>query len=390
MQTRAQTRAARHVVIAPDKFKGSATAAEVAAHLAAGVRRAAPDTRITLLPVADGGEGTVDAAVAAGFARRELTVTGPVGNQVRAAFALRGETAVIEMAEASGLRRLPRDRTAPLGAGTYGTGELLRAALDAGAETIVLGVGGSASTDGGAGMLAALGARFLDADGRDLPGGGAALERLERVVLGGLDPRLAGARVVLASDVDNPLLGEHGAAAVYGPQKGAGPREVATLEAGLTRLVNVLSGPLGPAAADAARSPGAGAAGGIGFAALAVLGATRESGIEVLLDVLGFDAAAAQAGLVITGEGRLDEQTLRGKAPTGVARAARRHGVPVAVVCGRLELTAAQVRAAGFAAVYQLATLEPDLALSIARAGALLERVGERLAADLLLSPTAH
>ncbi|HEU5427711.1 MAG TPA: glycerate kinase [Actinocrinis sp.] len=376
--------AAQRVVIAPDKFKGSATAAEVAAHLAAGIRHVAPAAELRLLPVADGGEGTVDAATASGFARHEITVTGPVGNRVRAAFALRGETAVVEMAEASGLRQLPEGRLAPLDAGTYGTGELIRAALDAGAKRIVLGVGGSASTDGGAGMLAALGARFLDADGRELPGGGAALARLATVELDGLDSRLESASVVLASDVDNPLLGEHGAAAVYGPQKGAGPRDVAELESGLANFVSVLSHAIGEAGARAARSPGAGAAGGIGFGALALLGATRESGIEVLLDVLGFDAVLDGATLVITGEGCLDRQTLHGKAPAGVAHAARRRGVPVAAVCGRLDLTAREVEEAGFAAAYALTALEPDPARSMADAAALLERVGAQLAAELL------
>src|SRR5579884_1028683 len=374
----------RRVLIAPDKFKGSATAAEVAEHLAAGMRRVAPELGLRLLPVADGGEGTVDAAVAGGFTRHRSAVTGPVGNRVQAAFALRGETAVVEMAEASGLRQLPDGRLAPLDAGTYGTGELMRAALDAGAKTIVLGVGGSASTDGGMGMLAALGARFLDADGRELPGGGGSLARLASADLGGLDPRLAAARVVLASDVDNPLLGEHGAAAVYGPQKGAGPRDVAALETGIAKLVRVLSQALGEEAQRAARSPGAGAAGGIGFGALAVLGATRESGIEVLLEVLGFDAALENASLVITGEGCLDHQTLHGKAPAGVAYAARRRGVPVAAVCGRLDLAAHELEEAGFAAAYSLTALEPDPARSIANAAPLLERVGAQLATDLL------
>lgn len=382
--------AARRVLIAPDKFKGSATAAEVAEHLAAGIRQVAPELELRLLPVADGGEGTVDAAAAGGFSRHQIAATGPVGNRVRAAFALRGETAVIEMAEASGLRQLPDGRLAPLDAGTYGTGELIRAALDAGAETIVLGVGGSASTDGGAGMLAALGARFRDAEGRELPSGGGSLSRLASVELGGLDPRLAAARVVLASDVDNPLLGEHGAAAVYGPQKGAGPHDVAALDAGLANLVEVLAQPLGEAARQAARTPGAGAAGGIGFGALAVLGATRESGIEVLLDVLGFDAALDGASLVITGEGCLDRQTLHGKAPAGVAHAARQRGVPVAAVCGRLDLSARELEEAGFAAAYSLTALEPDRERSIANAAPLLERVGAQLAADLLSGQADH
>jgi glycerate kinase len=380
---------AQHVLIAPDKFKGSATAAEVAEHVAAGIRQAAPGVRITTLPVADGGDGTVDAAVAAGFARRETTVAGPLGDPVRAAFALLDDTAVVEMAEASGLRHLPGGRQAPLDAGTYGTGELIRAALDAGARTIVLGVGGSASTDGGAGMLAALGARFLDADGRDLPGGGGALERLATADLTGLDPRLSdgGVQIVLASDVDNPLLGEHGAAEVYGPQKGASPEDVVRLEAGLENLLRTLIQSIGPDAAYAARAPGAGAAGGVGFGALAVLGAQRRSGIEVLLDVLGFDKALRDATLVVTGEGSLDAQTLHGKAPAGVALAAQRLGIPVAAVCGRLRLTERQLRDAGIVAAYVLLDLEPDRARCMAKPGPLLERLGAQLAAELLSAP---
>ncbi|MEU5420930.1 glycerate kinase, partial [Streptomyces sp. NPDC020667] len=240
----------RRVLIAADKFKGSLTAVEVAAHVAAGLRRAAPGVRTEALPVADGGDGTVDAAVAAGFERRTERVTGPLGEPVTAAYALRGDTAVVEMAEASGLRHLPRGRYAPLTAGTYGTGELLRAALDAGAATVVLGVGGSASTDGGAGMLSALGARFTDAHGTPLAPGGGPLARLAAADLSGLDPRLARTRFVLASDVDNPLTGPKGAAAVYGPQKGASPDDVAALDAALARYARVLAEAVGPRAAE--------------------------------------------------------------------------------------------------------------------------------------------
>jgi len=347
-------RAAHHVLIAPDKFKGSATAAEVAEHVAAGLQRAAPGVPLTVLPIADGGDGTVDAAVAAGFERREVTVAGPLGDPVTAAFALRGGTAVVEMAQASGLARLPGRRLAPLAAGTRGTGELVRAALDAGAGTVVLGVGGSASTDGGGGMLAALGARFLDSVGRELPEGGGALLDLASADLTGLDPRLAGTRVILASDVDNPLLGPHGAAAVYGPQKGARPEDVLRLEAGLARFATALETACGAEAARAADAAGAGAAGGVGYGALAALGATRESGIEILLDVLGFDNALVGARLVVTGEGALDEQTLHGKAPAGVARAAQARSIPVVAVCGRLLLDEARLAGSGFAAAYAL------------------------------------
>jgi glycerate kinase len=376
--------ASGRVVIAPDKFKGSAGAAEVAQSLAHGIRAAAPGVPLSLVPVADGGGGTVDAAVASGYTRVWVEVAGPLGDRVRAAFALDGERAVVELAQASGLERLPGGRLDALGAGTRGTGEVVRAALDAGARTIVLGLGGSSSTDGGTGMLRALGAEFLDADGRPLPEGGGALPGLARADLAGLDPRLAATAVVVACDVDNPLLGPQGAAAVYGPQKGATPADVALLDSGLRRLVDALAEAAGPAAADAARTPGAGAAGGTGYAALAALGAARRSGIDVLLDVLEFEQRLAGARLVVTGEGSLDEQTLHGKAPAGVAQAARRHGVPVAAVCGRLALTPEQCRAAGFEAVYALTDVERDIERCMKDPGPLLELLGERLARDLL------
>jgi glycerate kinase len=374
----------RHVLIAPDKFKGSATAAEVAESVAVGVRRVAPGVPLTVLPVADGGDGTVDAAVAAGFERHEVAVTGPCGGQVEAAFALRAGTAVIEMAQASGLVRLPGGRLAPLTAGTRGTGELVLAALRAGAGTIVLGVGGSATTDGGAGMLAALGARFLDADGRELPDGGGALQDLESVDLTGLDPHLADTEFILASDVDNPLLGPRGAAAVYGPQKGATPDDVARLESGLARLADALARTLGPEASRAAEAPGAGAAGGTGYGAMAVLHAHRELGIAILLDVLGFDKALIGARLVVTGEGALDEQTMHGKAPAGVASAARSRSIPVVAVCGRLLLDPVRLAEAGFAAAYALTDIEPNVALCIAEPRPILERLGESIARDHL------
>jgi glycerate kinase len=366
------------VLIAADKFKGSLTAVQVAEHVEAGLRTVVPGLTIEALPVADGGDGTVDAATAAGFERRTVTVTGPLGEPVEAAYALRGDTAVVEMAEASGLRHLPPGIFAPLTATTYGTGELLRAALDAGARTIVLGVGGSATSDGGAGMLSALGARLLDADGVPVAPGGGALSALASADLSGLDPRLAGTRIVLASDVDNPLTGPKGAAAVYGPQKGASPQDVAALDAALTRYAEVLGD------THAAQAPGAGAAGGIGYGALAGLGAAFRPGIEVLLDVLGFAAALGRADLVITGEGSLDAQTLHGKAPVGVASAARSRGIPVLAVCGRLTLSAADLAAAGIGAAYALADLEPDPARSMAEAGPLLRQAAAALARDHL------
>ncbi|GGQ47379.1 glycerate kinase [Streptomyces ruber] len=371
------------VLIAADKFKGSLTAVQVAERITAGLRRVVPGIAVEALPVADGGDGTVAAAVAAGFERRETTVAGPLGDPVTAAYALRDGTAVVEMAEASGLQRLPGGVLAPLTASTYGSGELLRAALDAGATTIVFGVGGSATTDGGAGMLAALGARFLDADGKPVGPGGGGLRELATADLSGLDPRLAGIGFVLASDVDNPLTGPKGAPAVYGPQKGAGPEDVAVLDAALCRYAEVLERATGPEAAEYALAPGAGAAGGIGYGAL-VLGARFRPGIEVMLDVLGFAPALERATLVITGEGSLDEQTLHGKAPAGVAAAARAAGKEVVAVCGRLALAPDALARAGIRRAYPLTDVEPDVGRCIAEAGPILEDVAERIARDFL------
>jgi glycerate kinase len=371
------------VLVAADKFKGSLTAVEVAEHVTAGLRRVVPGVRVEALPVADGGDGTVDAAVAAGFERREVWVAGPLGEQVTAAFALRGSTAVVEMAQASGLQRLPEGVLAPLTASTYGSGELLRAALDAGATTIVFGVGGSATTDGGAGMLAALGARFLTADGTPVPPGGGGLAGLARADLSGLDPRLDSVELILAGDVDNPLTGPKGAPAVYGPQKGASPDDVERLDAALTHYVKVLEEAVGPRAARYALSPGAGAAGGIGYGAL-LLGARFRAGIEIMLEVLGFAPALQRCSLVITGEGSLDEQTLHGKAPAGVAAAARAAGREVVAVCGRLALTPQALRGAGIRRAYALTEEEPDVARCVAEAGPILERVAERIARDFL------
>ncbi|MEU1177005.1 glycerate kinase [Streptomyces sp. NPDC005820] len=371
------------MLVAADKFKGSLTAVQVAERVTAGLRRAVPDVEVEALPVADGGDGTVDAAVAAGFERREVRVAGPLGHEVTAAFALRGDTAVVEMAEASGLQRLPAGVFAPLTASTYGSGELLRAALDAGVRTIVFGVGGSATTDGGAGMLSALGARFLDEDGEPVAPGGGGLADLDRVDLSGLDPRLSSVELVLASDVDNPLTGPKGAPAVYGPQKGASPDDVEALDAALAHYAKVLEAEVGPQAAGYAAAPGAGAAGGIGYGAL-LLGARFRAGIEVMLDVLGFAPALERAELVITGEGSLDEQTLHGKAPAGVAAAARAADKEVVAVCGRLALPPEALGRAGIRRAYPLTELEPDVAACIADAGPILERVAERIGRDFL------
>jgi glycerate kinase len=358
------------IVIAPDKFKGSLPAIEVAAAIAAGL--SGTGAELVTMPVADGGDGTVDAAVAAGYQRVPVTATGPTGQPVSASYARRGELALVELATVCGLERLPGGRLAPMEASSFGVGEVLRRALDAGARQLVLAVGGSASTDGGAGLLQGLGARVLDGDGQPLGRGGAALAGVAGLDPAGLPASLRQAEVTLAADVENPLTGPDGAAGIFGPQKGATPHQVAELDASLRRWAKVVAGATGT---DCAAAPGAGAAGGVGFAALAVLGAVRRPGIEMILELVGFDAALDGADLVITGEGSLDRQSLSGKAPVGVAEAARRRGVPVVAVAGRNLLTPEDAVRAGITAVHALSDLEPDLDRSMAGAAALLERI---------------
>ncbi len=370
-----------HVVVAPDKFKGTLTAAQVAAHVAAGLGRARPGLTIVQVPVADGGDGTVDAAEAAGFRRVEIGVRGPTGQALTASFALLDGTAVIESAQACGLTRLPGGTPAPLTATSRGVGELILAAVRMRAKRIVLGLGGVACTDGGAGLVTALGGRLLDSSGAELPPGGAALARLDRVDVSRLRD-LAGTEVIAATDVDSPLLGPRGAA-VYAPQKGASSQDVASLEEGLARWADVAEQSFGFVKRD---EPGAGAAGGLGFAALGFLRATMQPGIELMLDLLSFAGQLSGARLVITGEGALDTQTLHGKAPAGVARAtaAAAPDLPVVAVAGVCSLTPGQLRSAGIARAYTLADIEPDLARCLEQAGPLLEELAGHIARDWL------
>jgi glycerate 2-kinase len=376
-----------HVLAAPDKFKGSLTALEVAERIAAGIAAETPQVPVVLAPVADGGDGTVDAALAAGFERVQVRAEGPTGEPVDTAFATREGVAVVEMADVSGLRRLPQGRLAAMEASSYGTGEVVRAALEHGCHTIVLGIGGSASTDGGAGMVQALGGQLLDSAGDELPRGGGALSRLARVDLTGLDPRLAKTRLIVASDVDNPLTGPRGAATVYGPQKGASPEDVEFLDAALSRWASLVVASTGPEESVGDELPGAGAAGGVGFAAVAVLGAELQPGIDLILDLLRFHEKLQGARLVITGEGSLDEQTLSGKAPVGVAVAAAAAGVPVVAVCGRSLLTVDRLRGAGIQQAYALTDIEPDVQRCLTEAGPLLEQRARALARDWLSGP---
>ncbi|MFP5346822.1 MAG: glycerate kinase [Actinomycetes bacterium] len=370
-----------HVLVAPDKFKGTLTAADVAASVAAGMISVRPGLDVVRMPVADGGDGTLAAAVAAGFTLVPMVASGPTGEPVDTAYARRGEEAVVELAEVSGLGQLPGGKLEPLRASSRGTGDLIRGALDAGCRRVVLAIGGSACTDGGSGLLSALGARVLDASGRPLPDGGGTLVNAARLDLSGLHPAVGETRFVVASDVDNPLLGQRGAAAVYGPQKGANDQDLVVLENGLSRWAQVVTEATGE---DKSADAGAGAAGGVGYAALAVLGAELRPGIELVLDLVGFASALEGAQLVVTGEGSLDEQTLHGKAPAGVAAAATAQGVPVVAVAGRAELTSEQLRAAGFTAAYPLTDESDDLDECMTRPGPLLERIGARIAREHL------
>ncbi|WP_418907794.1 glycerate kinase [Glutamicibacter endophyticus] len=378
------------IVIASDKFKGTLTGAQVAQAVATGLERSIPGVQTSAVPVADGGEGTVDAALDAGFTPRQVTVTGPTGQPLQASYALKDGVAVIEMAAASGLDVLPEGRKAPLTATSYGTGELIKDALDAGATQIVLGVGGSATTDAGAGMLQALGASFRDASGDELPGGGGVLEHLSTVDLSKLDARLRDTTVLLAADVDNPLTGANGAAHVFGPQKGADEQQVAQLDAALGHFADQVEAQLENSYRN---NPGAGAAGGMGYAAMAVLGATRRRGIDVVLEFTGLEQALQGADAVITGEGSLDSQSLEGKTPIGVSEMAAAHQVPVYGICGRTTLDAETLQKAGFRATVALMDLVDSPEEAMARAAELVvdaaEKLGEQIGADLALKRTA-
>ncbi|HET8560860.1 MAG TPA: glycerate kinase, partial [Marmoricola sp.] len=366
------------VLLAPDKFKGSLTAAQVAAAVGAGIRSVRPDVVVEAVPVADGGDGTVAAALAAGYDEVRVTATGPTGTPVSTSFARLGPRAVVELADVSGLVRLP-DGLAPMGASSRGTGEVVAAAIAAGCTEIVLGIGGSACTDGGAGLVRALGARLLDPSGHEIGEGGGALASVASVDLTGL--RVDGIGFTVACDVDNPLTGPSGAAAVYGPQKGATTEQVRELDAALGRWASVVADATGVDHRDA---PGAGAAGGVGFAAIALLGAELRPGIDLVLELTGFHERLAGASLVVTGEGALDTQTLHGKAPAGVAAAARAAGVPVVAVCGSNTLAPAVLQDAGFASAYSLVEIEPDLARCLTHGAELLHTLGARIAAEHL------
>ncbi|NEG72494.1 glycerate kinase [Bifidobacterium ramosum] len=369
-------------VCAPDSFKESLTAMEAAQAMAQGIRQADPDADIRLLPMADGGEGTAQAlADATGGQMRRTIAHDPLGRPVAARYAMLGDgtTAVVETAEASGLALLAPDERNPLTATSYGTGELIKAALDAGATTIIVGLGGSATNDAGAGILKALGARLLDAAGHDLEPGGAALADLATIDVSGLDSRLDDVTIIAACDVTNPLTGPNGASAVFGPQKGASADDVALLDHALTRFAEVAGRQLGM---DVAALPGGGAAGGIGAALLTFLHAEFKPGVDLVIDRAGLDEAVQWADVVFTGEGSIDFQTKFGKTPAGVAKTAKRYGKPVIAVAGHIGDGIEELHAIGIDAVFGIApgaadldTLLHDAAANVARTAGQITRL---------------
>lgn len=368
------------VLVVPDKFKGTLTSTEVANHLAGGLRAARPDVQTDTESIADGGDGFLAAFEAAGFERVQVQATDALGAITSSAYVRRGAQAVIELAEVAGLAACRADR-APLTATSRGVGEVIAAALDAGCRRILLGIGGSASTDGGIGMIQALGARVCDASGSDAGSGGLGAMRAATIDLASLHPALAEARLDIACDVDSPLTGPFGAAAVYGPQKGANPEQVELLDAALGRWADLVSRTTGE---DLRAMAGAGSAGGVGYAALSLLGANLRPGAQLVLDVLDIPASIARADLVITGEGSLDAQTLRGKAPMAVAASARQADVPVVAVAGQCHLNADQIAAAGFSHVYTLVEEAGSEEAAFAFPGPPLHRIGARIASTLI------
>ncbi|WP_436876952.1 glycerate kinase [Siccibacter turicensis] len=350
------------IVIAPDSWKESLSALDVARAIEDGFREIFPTAEYVCLPVADGGEGTVEAMVAASGGRIiNVTVRGPLGEPVAAFYGLSGDgkRAIIEMAAASGLERVPPASRNPRITTSWGTGELIRHALDYGVEHIIIGIGGSATNDGGAGMLQALGVRLLDRRGVSLPQGGAALAELARIDASGIDPRLAACRLEVACDVTNPLTGPDGASAVFGPQKGATPEMVQELDRALAHFATLIFRDLNKSVSTLA---GGGAAGGMGAALWAFCGGVLRPGCEIVTEALNLDALVADASLVITGEGRIDSQTIHGKVPVGVARVAKRYGLPVIGIAGSLTRDVGVVHHHGidavFSVLYRICTLE--------------------------------
>ena len=367
------------VVIAPDSYKGCLSALEVAKAMERGVLSVFPSAEVRKIPIADGGEGTVAALVTATNGQlRQAEVTDPLGNKISAHWGVLGDgrTAVIEMAAASGLPLVPKEKRDPRVTTTYGTGELIKAALAEGLAKIIIGIGGSATNDGGTGMARALGVRFLDAAGQEVAAGGGSLAEICQIDATGLDPRLKNTEIVVACDVDNPLCGTRGASAVFGPQKGATPEMVQQLDAGLAKYASCARQATGR---DVAEKAGAGAAGGLGAGLMFFTPAQLKPGVEIVLDAVGFSDIVRDADFVITGEGRTDFQTAFGKAPVGVAKVAKAHGAPVFCISGGLGDGADDVLAQGIDAVMSICDRPLSLEECMAAGAQLIEPAAARL-----------
>jgi len=369
-----------NILIAPDSFKDCMSAWEVAIALGRGIKKILPDSVLVMVPMADGGEGTVESVIdATGGKRIEIPVMDPLMRKISSFYGITGDglTAVIEMAAASGLELLEPEERDPWITSTYGTGQLIANALDQGCKKIILGIGGSATNDCGAGMAEALGVEFFGKFGKLTARGGGALGEVESVRLEGLDSRIAGTTFVVACDVNNPLTGPRGASAIYGPQKGADGAMVEKLDRNLTHFAGVIENQFGK---EISQIPGSGAAGGLGAGMIAFLDATLMKGFRLIAELTGLEERIRQADLLITGEGKMDAQTLFGKTPFGVAQLAKKHGIPVIGVAGTLEEDAGELYTEGFDLLLSIQEKPGDLSQALSSAEPMLERTGERIA----------
>jgi glycerate kinase len=367
-------------LIACDSFKGSASSKQVGEAIREGILRVMPSAQVEVVPVADGGEGTVQALVdATGGRLVTVTVTNPIGEKVEATFGILGDgqTAVIEMAAASGLTLIPPEKRNPWVTTTYGTGELIKAALEHGCRKIIIGIGGSATNDAGAGMAQALGVKLLDEDGNQIGFGGGELGRLRRIDMSGLDKRASEVEFIVACDVDNPLTGERGASYVYAPQKGATPEMLPKLDSNLRHFAEIVRQQLG---IDVEHVPGAGAAGGLGAGLMAFLKAKLKRGTEIVFELVKLEEKIASADIVITGEGQIDAQTVFGKTPIGVAKLAKRYGKPVIAIAGSIGEGADSVHSHGIDAIFSIINRPMPLEQAMRNVEALLTSAGEQLA----------
>ncbi|NLZ38576.1 MAG: glycerate kinase [Firmicutes bacterium] len=365
------------IVIATDSYKGSISTVDAARAIEKGIIKVFPQAEIIKMPVADGGEGTVNALVLGTNGEfRQAEVISPIGDKILAQYGiLQDNTAVIEMASASGLQLIPEEMRNPLYTTTYGTGQLIKAALDEGCKKILIGIGGSATNDGGAGMAQALGVSFTDSTGKELGFGGGELAKLARIDLTCLDPRLSQTEIIVASDVTNPLCGERGASFVYGPQKGATQESIEYLDRSLYHYATIIKEQLGK---DINDIPGAGAAGGLGAGLIVFCNGVLRSGIEIILDLLNIDQHLLDADLVITGEGQIDEQTINGKVPIGVARRAKKYGVPVLAITGSIGEKTEEIHEKGIDAMVSIINQPMELKYAMENAAALITQASER------------